>query len=80
MKERLLKEINTLRFHIFMILCIGTIISFLLFIFINNIVAKRVFIYSKTKVSFEIIDELNNYFNDDSKRFFRAKYEIFRSE
>ena len=67
MKERLLKEINTLRFHIFMILCIGTIISFLLFIFINNIVAKRVFLYSKTKASFEIIDELNNYFNDDSK-------------
>ena len=67
MKERLLKEINTLRFHIFMILCIGTIISFLLFIFINNMVAKRVFRYSKTKVSFEIIDELNNYFNDDSK-------------
>lgn len=67
MKERLLKEINTLRFHIFIILCIGTIISFLLFIFINNIVAKRVFLYSKTKASFEIIDELNNYFNDDSK-------------
>ena len=67
MKERLLKEINTLRFHIFMILCIGTIISFLLFIFINNMIAKRVFRYSKTKASFEIIDELNNYFNDDSK-------------
>ena len=72
MKEKIIKELNTLRFHIFMILCVGTIISFVLFIVINSIVAKRVFLYSKTKASFEIIDELNNYF--------KAKYEIFRSE
>ena len=66
MKETIFKERNTLRFHIFMILCVGTLLFFLLFIIINSIVAKRVFLYSKTKSSFEIINELNNFFDDES--------------
>ena len=65
MKETIFKERNTLRFHIFMILCVGTLLFFLLFIIINSIVAKRVFLYSKTKSSFEIINELNNFFDDE---------------
>ena len=65
MRKNIFKNCNTLQFHIFMILCIGTLVSFILFIIINSIVAKRVFLYSKTKSSFEIINELNNFFDDE---------------
>ena len=65
MKKHTFKTCNTLRFHIFMILCIGTLISFILFITINSIVAKNVFLYSKTKSSMEIIDELNDFFKEE---------------
>ena len=65
MKKHTFKTCNTLRFHLFMILCISTLISFILFIIINGIVAKNVFLYSKTKSSMEIIDELNDFFKEE---------------
>ena len=65
MRKNIFKNCNTLQFHIFMILCIGTLVSFILFIIINGIVAKNVFLYSKTKSSMEIIDGLNDFFKEE---------------
>ena len=57
------EKVNSIRFRLFGILSISTILVIFIIILINNIVLESYFTYSKTKVAKEISREINNYYN-----------------
>ena len=62
MKETIYEKFNTIRFRFFLMLCISTLLAILIFMFINNVVIKRAYIYSRINTSMDVIESLNNYY------------------
>lgn len=55
-------KVKTVRFKLFTVICISTMIVIFVIVLINNILLESFYIYSKTEVAKKISEEVNNYY------------------
>ncbi|MBR3324814.1 MAG: GHKL domain-containing protein [Clostridia bacterium] len=54
---------KSIQFRLFMILCISTIISIFVLVFVNNVVLESYYKYSKAKTARDLAIQINNYYS-----------------
>ena len=57
------EKLKSIRFRLFAILLISTMLIIFVIVIVNNIVLKTFYTYSKAKEAKKINDELNRYYN-----------------
>ena len=63
---KLKTNFKSVRFKLFLTLCVVTAIIVLCLVAINNIVLESFYLYSKTRTVRDVYNKINNYYNSNN--------------